>query len=162
MVGINAVSSASYSSRNNNPSFGMALKMDPSASAVIKKQAIALGKNAQDNFITGINSVHERQLTNPVDIILRKAKHRNALVAEIVDSPAGRELGAAKNKVITQSLFFKDGSLKFLKKAETRANSLNELNSKIDKLLEKVPEAKPEDYGKMIKGQSAEDLAGEV
>ncbi len=161
MVGINAIGGANYSSRNNNPSFGMALKMDPSANAVIKKQAVALGKKAQDSFMLGIDAVHERQLANPVDIILRKAKHRKALVAVIVDSPDGRELGAVKNEVISQPFFFKDGSLKFLDKAEARANSLNELNDKIDKLLEKIPEAKPEDYGKMV-DKAAEDLAGEV
>lgn len=154
MSGINAV--------NNSPSFGMALKIDPSASSIIKKQAVGLGKKGKDKFLAEIGNVHERQLNNPVDIILRKSNRRNALVAEIVDSPDGRELGSVDNVVISQPFFFKNGSSKFLNRAEERAERLNELNRQVKKLLKEIPEAKPEDFGKAIKGQSAEDLAGEV
>lgn len=154
MSGINAV--------NNSPSFGMALKIDPSARNIIKKQAVALGKKGKDKFLNEIGNVHERQLDNPVDIILRKSNRRNALVAEIVDSPAGRDLGSVDNVVISQPFFFKNGSSKFLKRAEERAERLTELNRQVEKLLKEIPEAKPEDFGKAIKGQSAEDLAGEV
>ena len=154
MSGINAV--------NNSPSFGMALKIDPSASSIIKKQAVGLGKKGKDKFLAEIGNVHNRQLNNPVDIILRKSNRRNALVAEIVDSQAGRELGPVDNVVISQPFFFKNGSSKFLNRAEKRAERLNELNNQVEKLLKEIPEAKPEDFGKAIKGQSAEDLAGEV
>ena len=154
MSGINAV--------NNSPSFGMALRIDPSARNIIKKEAVALGEKGKDKFLNGIGNVHDRQLNNPVDIILRKSKHRKAIVAVIVDSPAGKELGSVDNVVFSQPLFFKNGSTKFLKRAEEYANRLNELNNQVEKLLKEIPEAKPEDFGKAIKGQSAEDLAGEV
>ena len=101
-------------------------------------------------------------MNNPVDIILRKSNRRDALVAEIVDSPAGRELGSVDNVVFSQPFFFKNGSSKFLNRAEERAERLNELNNQVEKLLKEIPEAKPEEFGKAIKGQSAEDLAGEV
>ena len=146
MSGINAV--------NNSPSFGMALKIDPSARNIIKKQAVALGKKGKE-FLNEIGNVHERQLNNPVNIILTKPNHRKAIAAVIVDSPDGRELGSVDNVVISQPFFFKNGSLKFLKR-------LDELNNQVEKLLKEIPEAKPEDFGKAIKGQSAEDLAGEV
>ena len=153
MSGINAV--------NNSPSFGMALKIDPSASSIIKKQAVGLGKKGKDKFLAEIGNVHNRQLNNPVDIILRKSNRRNALVAEIVDSPDGRELGSVDNVVISQPFFFKNGSSKFLNRAEERAERLNELNRQVKKLLKEIPEAKPEDYGKMV-DKAAEDLASEA
>lgn len=135
-----------------NPSFGMAIKLDKSAHSVIKRQVLKLGEKSRDSFFKGIDEVVRNQEKNPVNIIIRKSDKRNALVAEVVDSEAGGQLGAAKNYITSQSFFFfKNGSLKFLNAAEKKANELNTINSKVNELISKIPEAEANDYGKLIK-----------
>lgn len=135
-----------------NPSFGMAIKLDKSAHSIIKRQAMNLGEKSKENFFKGIDQAVKNQENNPVNIILRKSNNRRALVAEVVDSEAGRELGSAKNYVSSQPFFFfKNGSLKFLNTAEKKANELNTINSKVNELISKIPEAEAKDYGKLIK-----------
>lgn len=148
MLGISSVNNTNYSSRNNNVKFGMALKLDPSAHAVIKKQAFALGEKGKNNFFTKLKQAFERQENNPVDIIIRKAKHRKALAAEIVDSDAGKEIGGIKNMVTSQPLVGKNGSLRFLNKAEKKANKLNETNNQVKDIIGTISEAGVEDYKK--------------
>lgn len=139
------------STYNANPSFGMAIKLDKSAHSVIKQQALKLGNKSRERFFAGIEEAVNKQQDNPVNIILRKSKTRNALAAEVSDSESGRELGAATNFVTSQPFFFKNGSLKFLKAAQAKADDLNSINSKLDNLIENIPAAEATDYGKIIK-----------
>ena len=151
-LGINPMSqNMNCSRRNNTPNFGMAIKMDKSAYPVIKKQAIALGEKGKNNFFTKIKQAVERQEQNPVNIIIRKAKHRQALAAEIVDSEAGKAIGGVKNKVKSQPIVGKNGSLGFLNKAEKKANKLNETNNQVQEIINSIPKAETKDYGKEIK-----------
>ncbi len=151
-LGINQMSqNINCSRKNSSPNFGMALKVDKSAYPIIKKQAIALGEKKKNNFLFKIEQAFERQKENPVNIILRKAKHREALAAEVVDSECGKTLGGVKNKIKSQPIIGKNGSLRFLDKAEKNANKLNETNKQIQNLINRIPEAEPKDYGKPIK-----------
>ena len=122
---------------NNRPSFGMAVLFEKSASPVMKEQATKLSKKGYQKFWDGIESAINRQENNPNNIIIRKAKHRNALVAEVVDADTAN---AMKSYVSAQGVFSRNGSLKFLEKAENRANALEDLNAKVEN-LPKVPEA---------------------
>lgn len=132
---------------NNSPKFKMTLKLDSSATPIIKKQALKLGEKGKNNFLANIQQINERQQNNPVDIIIRKTKHRNALAAEVVDAKNSMSNGEnVKNQVFTQPFIFKNGSLRFLNKAEKKANKINETNNQIDALKGLITEAKPEDY----------------
>ena len=152
-LGINNSNQNLYCNRYNaNPSFGMALKLDKTAHRVIKHQALKLGEKSREQFFKGLSDSVKNQKSNPVNIILRKSRNRDALVAEIVDSEDGRKLGAAKNFVISQPIFFfKNGNLKFLRKAEKKANELNSINSKVNDVISSMEEAEAKDYGKIIK-----------
>lgn len=113
---------------NMNPSasFGMAVKVDPSAQRVIKAQTTELSEKAYKKFWEDFNNIVKRQEENPVDILVRKCKHRDALAAEVVDhgdSPM-------KNTTYTQSTLFPSG-LKFMEKAEQKANRINDVNGRI-------------------------------
>lgn len=144
MIGINnSINNVNCTRKNSTPNFGMALKLDSSAHAVIKKQAVALSEKSKNNFFTKLKQVMERQENNPVDIILRKAKHRKALAAEIVDSEAGKSMGAVKNKVTSQPLVGKNGSLRFLSKAEKKADKLNETNNQVRELIDSIQPNEP-------------------
>lgn len=134
--------------RNNSPQFGMAIKLDKSAHPIIKKQAVALRDKSRNNFFTKLKQAVERQESNPVNILIRKAKHRNALAAEVVDSEIGKSMGGVKNQVTSQPLIGKNGSLKFLDKAEKKANKLNETNNEVKKIIDEIPAAEAKDYGK--------------
>ncbi len=134
--------------RNNSPKFGMAIKLDPTAHSIIKKQAVALGEKSRNNFFAKLKEAVEKQESNPVNILIRKAKHRKALAAEIVDSEIGKSMGGIKNQVTSQPLVGKNGSLKFLDKAQKKANKLNETNNKIKELISDIPAAEAKDYGK--------------
>ncbi len=116
---------------NNRPSFGMAVLFADSAKPVMKEQAAKLSKKGYAKFWETINGAVERQAENPNNIIVRKAKRRNALAAEVVDADSAT---AMKNYVTAQGLLSRNGSLKFLQKAEVRADKLNDLNSKISEL----------------------------
>ena len=122
--------------KRNNPSFGMALKIDPSAAPIIKRQALALG-NEGNSFFAEIQGVINTQKNNPVDIILRKAKYRNALAASIKDAEAAKKFGEAKIST-SQPWIFKTGNLNFLHKAEKEADKLNQTNNKVKDLMENV------------------------
>lgn len=149
-LGISQVNNtANCGPRRNATNFGMALKLDPSAHQVIKHQVVGLGEKSKNNFFEGIRNAMARMENNPVDVILRQSNRRSkALVAEVVDSQAGEELGGVKNQVVSQRLLYKNGSLGFLKTAEAKANKLNDTNNQIKKLIDDVPEATEADYCK--------------
>ena len=90
----------------------------------------------KNNFFTKIQQAFERQKDNPVDIILRKAKHRKALAATIVDSEAAKGIGQVNNITTSQPFVFKNGSLRFLNEAEKKANRLNQTNNQVKNLME--------------------------
>lgn len=122
---------------NNSQSFGMAIKLDKSAHLVLKKQTVGMSEKNYEKFWDTIDKAVKRQESNPVDILIRECKYRNALAAEIVDYSEK----PLKNTVFTQQLFFPKG-LKFLSKAEKRADKINDMNSRI----ESYPEAVRGDY----------------
>ena len=150
MLGINnSINNSNY--RNNSPKFGMAIKLDSSAVPVIKKQASKMKTIDRTNFLSLIRQGAEHQTNNPVDIIIRKTKFRNALAAEVVDSKIGKELGKLKNKIFTQPFRKKDGNLKFLDEATIHADKLNETNNQVRELVDSIPKATVEDFGKKVK-----------
>lgn len=134
-------SSVNYQQKKSTPNFGMSVLLDKSAHAIIKKQVTELSPKKGESFLKKISELVQNQKENPVNIIIRKANRRKALVAEIVDSPEGANLGAKKNKIFSQGFFFKTGNTKFLKKAENEANNLNAINTKVKDLIESIPEA---------------------
>lgn len=130
-----------FNSSMNSPKFGMAVKVDESALKTMKRQLVKMSPDKKDAFFEGFNNIKERQESNPVNIIIRKLKHRNALAADIVDSNADTNIKMPTRK---QGFFFKNGSLNFLKKAEEDANKLNNINENIAKMpiaddLDKCP-----------------------
>ena len=127
----------SFNNKGQSQSFGMAIKLDRSARIVLKKQAANMSEKNYEKFWENIDKAVERQESNPVDILLRECKHRHALAAEVVDHSDE----PLKNTVFTQRLFFPKG-LKFLNKAEKRADKINDMNSRISE----YPEAQKEDY----------------
>ncbi len=114
-------------------SFGMAIKIDPNAKAILKKQTADLSVNKYLKFWDSFDEAVERQSENPVDIIIRKCNHRNALAAEVVDN--GNE--PLKNTVYSQGFIF-PSRLKFINKAERRADTINDLNQRLSKYTEAV------------------------
>lgn len=113
---------------NMNPSasFGMAVKVDPSAQRVIKAQTSELSEKAYNNFWNNFNDIVSRQEGNPVDILIRRCKHRDALAAEVVDHSDF----PMKNTVYSQSTLF-PGGLKFMERAEKKANRIDNVNDRI-------------------------------
>lgn len=113
---------------NMNPSasFGMAVKVDPNAQRVIKAQTSELSEKAYNKFWDNFNDIVSRQEGNPVDILIRKCKHRNALAAEVVDHSDF----PMKNTVYSQSTLF-PGGLKFMERAEKKADRINNVNELI-------------------------------
>lgn len=113
---------------NMNPSasFGMAVKVDPSAQRVIKAQTSELSEEAYNKFWNNFNDIVSRQKENPVDILIRKCKHRDALAAEVVDHSDF----PMKNTVYSQSTLF-PGGLKFMERAEKKANRIDNVNDRI-------------------------------
>lgn len=122
-IGINNV--------NNRPNFGMAVLFDETALPVMKKQAMKLSQKGYEKFWANIDGAVDRQMGNRTNIIVRKANHRDALVAEIVDENADT---AIKNYVTAQGLIHRNGSLKFLDRAESKANKISDSNSRIQRL----------------------------
>lgn len=122
-IGINNV--------NNRPNFGMAVLFDETALPVMKKQAMKMSQKGYEKFWAKVDEAVDRQLGNPTNIIVRKAKHRDALVAEVVDSDANT---AIKNYVTAQGLIHRNGSLRFLNRAESKANKISDSNIKINRL----------------------------
>lgn len=149
-LGINPAVTNYNCQRKNSPNFGMAVLVDKKAIPVIKEQAMKLSKDVKRNLLTeftpysspdplpaydkfwkDFNDTISRQESNPVNIIVKKARGRKALSAVVVDSTAET---AVKNKKFSQGLFSENGSLKFLSKAEKQANKLNDTNSKVNEL----------------------------
>lgn len=112
--------------KNASVNFGMAIKVDPDAHAIIKRQAMRLSDKAYDSFCEAFDAAVKRQENNPVNIIIRKCNNRQALAAEIVDNSEN----AIDNSVISQRLIYPKG-LKFLDKAEAKANKVNDLNQRL-------------------------------
>lgn len=112
--------------KNASVNFGMAIKVDPDAHAIIKRQAMRLSDKAYDSFCESFDAAVKRQENNPVNIIIRKCNNRQALAAEIVDNSEN----AIDNSVISQRLIRPKG-LKFLDKAEAKANKVNDLNQRL-------------------------------
>lgn len=140
-LGISSVGN-NYNAMNckrNAPSFGMAMLVDKTAEKIIKDQVRTLKPAKAEAFWNKLEELRTSSESNPVNWIIRKCKHRNALAAEVVDSTAET---AVKNSVHTQPHFFKNGSLKFAEKAEAEAKSLNELNEK----LAALPKAEESHY----------------
>lgn len=106
--------------------FGMAIKIDPDAHSIIKRQAMGLSSKAYDSFCDAFDAAVKRQEDNPVNIIIRKCNNRQALAAEVVDNSEN----AIDNTVISQGLIRPRG-LKFLDKAEAKANKINDLNQRL-------------------------------
>lgn len=139
--------------RRNNPSFGMAVKVDESAMQIMKDQTLALSTKKATKFWDKLSEMISRNEDNPVNVIIRKCNHRKALAAEVVDAEAET---AVKNRVHTQPFMFKNGSLKFAEKAEKDANVLNETNQKIASL----PKAEEKDF--YAGGEIPEEFQGEI
>lgn len=122
-------------SNSRNQNFGMAVKLDESAHAIIKRQASKLGDKSYEKFWNKFDDTVKRQEGNPVDIIIRKCKHRKALAAEVVDHGEA----PMDNTIFHQSKIFPSG-LKFLDKAEKKADKINNLNYQIAKYQTAAPE----------------------
>lgn len=136
-----------------SPNFGMAIKIDPSAKAILKKQTADLSSSSFQNFWESFDKAIERQAENPVDIIIRKCNHRKALAAEVVDN--GSE--PLENTVYSQSFIF-PSKMKFINKAEKRADTLKDLNQRLDKYTEAVED----DYLTATEKESAGRMDMEV
>lgn len=134
-LGINPSVGNNYSSmnckKNNSPNFGMAMKVDKSAEKVIKEQVLKLNPNETLAFWEKLGNLKAESESNPVNWIIRKCKHRNALAAEVVDSSAET---AVKNKVHSQPFLFKTGNLEFAEKAKDDADKIRAVNVKIASL----------------------------
>lgn len=137
---------------NNNVNFGMSVFLDKSADKVIKDQTSKLSKKAFDKFWNKLDDAVARQEGKVPNIIIRKANHRNALVAEVADNNAET---AIKNYVTAQGLIHKNGSLRFLQRAEKKADRIGEANIKLERY------ARPESEQFVIDGGSGYDHLGE-
>jgi len=135
---------------SSRPNFGMALYIEDSADKVIKKQLVKASRKRINKFWSEVNRVKEEQKDNPNDIFVRSAKHRNALVAEVVDAE-----GELKDYKTSQGLLHRNGSTKFLKRAEDRANKTKDLNDE----LKNAPRRSEEYFDE---ADEAEELADEM
>lgn len=127
---------------NKSPNFGMALKIDKSATPVIKNKFLLSIRDHKDSFKTTINEVAKRQAQNPVDIFIKGDKGK--LVAEVVDSEAGLELGYPQ----VQKLFPQDeNGLKkhldssFILSAEICADKLKSVNDELIEMIKNTEKA---------------------
>lgn len=114
---------------NNTTNFGMAIKLDKSANAIIKRQTYRASETRYENFWNELNRLVEDQEHNPVDIVIRKCKNRKALAADVFDNSE-----EPLNTVTFTQRLLKPFGLKFLKKAIKSANNINDINKKLDKL----------------------------
>jgi len=137
---------------NTRQSFGMSVLIDKSAEPIIKEQVTKMGNVANNRFWSSLREVINRQQNNENNIIIRATKHRKALAAEVVDENAETAL---KNYVTAQGLIHKNGSLKFLERAENRANRLREANAALS------TEAKAEERHYYPGGKMPEKPKGE-
>lgn len=113
-----------------NQNFGMALYIEGSAHPVIKKQALKMSEKAYTEFWDKIRRIGDFQADNTdADIYVRKSKHRNALIAEVIDNG---ENPLEKTKY-SQPLLFKNGKLKFLIQAEETADKIKNMAWRLKK-----------------------------
>ena len=126
-----------------NPTFGMSVFLDKSADKVIKKQAVKMSQKTYDKFWAAFNDTVTRQEGCKPDIIVRKANHRDALVAEVVEENTDTAL---KNYVTAQGLIHKNGSLKFLNRAEKRADKLRDIDKQLENTCARRPESRSENF----------------
>ena len=75
-----------YSVNSVSPNFGMAIKIDSNAHPVIKKQVAKMAGEKAEKFWETLDAAVYRQKDNPVNILIRKSNHRQALVAVVVDN----------------------------------------------------------------------------
>jgi hypothetical protein len=104
---------------------------EETAGPILKKQLMKLSKKGFAKFNEKWDAIAVRQSGNKNNIIVRGANRRDALVAEVVDENADT---AIKNYVTAQGLIHRNGSLKFLERAEAKADRLEAINSKIDNM----------------------------
>lgn len=123
--------------QNNNPKFGMSLKIDKTAYPVIKDHVLKMNEQEVDTFIKAVKGVAERTARNPVDIIIKSSGEKcpSKLVAQVADSELGKELGATETINYIQDS--KGGTL-FLFDAERRAEHVNRTNQSVKSLLDIV------------------------
>ncbi len=115
---------------NNRVNFGMSVLLEESADRVIKNQTSKLSKKAYEKFWNKLDEVVARQEGREPNIIIKKAGKRNALAAEVVDNNADT---AIKNYVTAQGLIHRNGSLKFLNRAEKKANRIGDANIRLER-----------------------------
>ena len=130
-------------SMNSNPNFGMSVLIDRTAEPIIKKQTLGLSKRAYSKFISRLDGAIERQLNNPNNIIIRSTNSGRGLAAEVVDAEGAT---AVRNYVTAQGLLQRNGSVKFSKDAERKADRLESINGK----LSNVAKAEEKDYRPVI------------
>lgn len=119
--------------KKNNINFGMAVKFEDGAYDVIKRQAAKLSTSARNNFIQSLKEISSCEEQNPVDILIKKASKRQALKAEVVDTETG-DFEPLETSIYSQPLFFKNGKLKFLRKALDKAREVDSLNRQVAEL----------------------------
>ena len=118
---------------NKSPNFGMALKIDKSATPIIKNRFLYTPGKDKDFFITTIKECAERQAKNPVDIFIKEDKGK--LVAEVVDSEVGQNLGKPLTQCIYPEKERKLLDVGFILNAEHTADTLNTANEELTGLL---------------------------
>lgn len=114
----------------NKPNFGMSVLLENNADKIIKEQTSKLSKKGYEQFWNKFDEAVSRQNGKLPNIIIRKAKHRNALAAEVVDNNAST---AIKNYVTAQGLIHRNGSLKFLDRAEKKADRIGDSNIRLER-----------------------------
>lgn len=124
-----------------NPQFGMAVKLDKSAKMIIKRQAVNMSETKYNDFWDHFDSVVEQEKSNPVDIIVRKCKHRKALAADVIDnSDEPLEI-----KTFAQGRISPSG-LKFLDRAQVSAKKVNDMNSRLERYAEPLSDIEDREH----------------
>ena len=118
----------------NNPKFGMAVKLNKSAIPVIKKQFITMANNTKSQeFIHSVRNAATNQARNPVNVVIKAAEDNSGkLVAEVVDSNKGNELGFSAKYDFVQSEI---GKTDFIEKACNLADTVHIANYDTEKVL---------------------------
>lgn len=115
---------------NNHVNFGMSVLIKENAHSVIKDQTSKMSKKGYEKFWNKLDEIVSRQEGKEPNIIIGKAKHRNALVAEVADN---NPQTAIKNYVTAQGLIHRNGSLKFLQRAEKKADRIGDANIRLER-----------------------------
>lgn len=115
----------------NHPSFGMAVLFEESGKKLLKQQAILKSNRGCKKMYKKLDDIVARQAENPNNITISGIK--NKLVATLSDS---NSKSAVNDLKFVQGVFSRNGSLKFLRKAECEANKLAYINEKTNALPE--------------------------